>query len=139
MNIGFTGTRSGMTEVQLDTVRSVLWQLRYHPSQPKLHHGDCVGADEQADALAEELDIYRVAHPGPQPKTRAYCEASEIREPRPFLTRNRDIVEETEVLLAAPGTDHEVRRSGTWATVRYARQAGRLIWIIYPDGRIETS
>ncbi len=43
---------------------------------------------------------------------------------RESLDRNLRLVAECDVLVAAPLTDAEVRRSGTWATVRYARRRG---------------
>lgn len=41
------------------------------------------------------------------------------------LARNRRIVAAVDVLIAAPETDREELRSGTWATIRYARAAGK--------------
>ena len=42
----------------------------------------------------------------------------------------------TDTLVAAPKEDEEVVRSGTWATVRYARKAGRVVLVVRPDGTI---
>src|SRR5262245_41796084 len=50
-----------------------------------------------------------------------------------YLVRNRDIVEETDLLIAAPANAVEHLQSGTWCTVRYARRSGRHS-IIRPDG-----
>ena len=41
----------------------------------------------------------------------------------PPLVRNRNIVRAVDIMIAAPATDKEELRSGTWATVRYCRQA----------------
>jgi hypothetical protein len=38
--------------------------------------------------------------------------------------------------VAAPRTPIETLRSGTWATVRYARAYGRPVWIVLPDGSV---
>jgi hypothetical protein len=51
-------------------------------------------------------------------------------------SRNHDIVDETELLIACPGELAEAVRSGTWATVRYARKLGRPIVIFWPDGSV---
>jgi len=53
---------------------------------------------------------------------------------RPPLTRNHDIVDCTELLIACPKSMKEELRSGTWATVRYARKLERPVIIIYPNG-----
>jgi hypothetical protein len=52
------------------------------------------------------------------------------------MERNRKIVDVVEVLLAVPFEDAEVLRSGTWATVRYARRVRRTTVIIRPSGVI---
>ena len=44
---------------------------------------------------------------------------------RPYLDRNRDIARACSVLIALPETLVEVQRSGSWATVRYAREYGK--------------
>lgn len=66
----------------------------------------------------------------------AHKTADEERAPKPYLVRNRDIVEETELLIAAPAKAVEHLQSGTWSTVRYARRFGRPISIIRPDGTV---
>ena len=53
----------------------------------------------------------------------------------PFLTRNHNIVLFSDVMLATPKQVEEQRRgSGTWATIRYARQAEKPLAIVWPDG-----
>lgn len=47
---------------------------------------------------------------------------------------NRDIVAETDELIATPKGFQEERRSGTWATVRYALKARKPVTVIWPDG-----
>jgi predicted Rossmann fold nucleotide-binding protein DprA/Smf involved in DNA uptake len=37
-------------------------------------------------------------------------------------------------MIATPHSYVEIGRSGTWATVRYARKAGKPIYLILPDG-----
>ena len=58
---------------------------------------------------------------------------------RQFLSEQVDlsvVAEGVNGLIAAPGGFVEERRSGTWATIRYARQAGRRIWVVKPDGSV---
>jgi len=63
--------------------------------------------------------------------------ASDIRRnPKPYLERNHNIVDESELLIACPKSKEEELRSGTWATVRYARKKGVRIILIYPDGSV---
>ncbi len=110
MKVGFTGTREGMSQSQRDQFMAVISWLS-HRGALEFHHGGAEGADTEA---AEIVDggARIVVH---KPKR---MNADEL------LARNRVIVAEAEVLVAAPETDTEQQRSGTWATVRYARQKG---------------
>lgn len=134
MKIGFTGTSKGMTRKQKDT----LWDTKVHYGEIEFHHGDCIGADEQAHAIFTDKVfnqiVKTVIHPPTDPKKRAFCKGDEILPERPYLDRNKDIVDATEILIATPETSLEVLRSGTWSTVRYAIRRHRLVILIFPDG-----
>lgn len=47
------------------------------------------------------------------------------------------MIDEIELLVACPSTAREILRSGTWATIRYARKARILIVRVNPDGSME--
>lgn len=130
--IGFTGTREGMTQDQRCQFALMLKEL----NASEFHHGDCIGADSEAHVTWLKLDKGDpVIHPPVVSTYRAYCESSRICEPKDYLMRNRDIVDATDVLLACPKEfDEQVRGSGTWYTIRYARQRGKQVIIIFPDG-----
>lgn len=130
MKVGFTGTRKGMSTSQLNQLRCVLYGLK---QIVEFHHGGAEGADKQADAFVSFGDtIPIVLHPCPGvvgEKTlgrnrRATYNGHDVewREALPPLTRNQNIVHEVDLLIAAPEADMETVRSGTWATVRYARR-----------------
>jgi hypothetical protein len=55
---------------------------------------------------------------------------------RPYLDRNREIVDNTDVLVACPAGPEE-RRSGTWSTIRHALRWGVPVILCWPDGRAE--
>ena len=100
----------------------------------EFHHGDCIGADAEAHrgALALKIPVY--VHPPTVANKRAFCEGADFFHPaEDYLYRNRRIVDSTEILIAAPRTSREMLRSGTWATIRYARKRGRPIYLITPD------
>ena len=137
MRVGITGTRDGMTLRQLVTLERMLEEM----GPPKeLHHGDCVGVDAEAHETAETLEIKNIViHPPDVSTHRAFCRSEFVRPERPYLTRNREMVREIDVLIVIPKGDKETRRSGTWATVRYARKRGVDVRIIFPDGSVEVS
>lgn len=130
VHVGFTGTRSGMTGQQKDKVR---YFLDIFFSAMFARHGDCVGADTQFHQLARSRGLGVTIHPPSDPKLRAYNDGC-VLPPKPYLERNKDIVEWSDVVLATPGERDEVLRSGTWSTIRYAKKLGKPVIIVYPDG-----
>lgn len=135
--VAFTGTSAGLTPEQLSALR-----LQFFTRAPaELHHGMCVGGDAAAHAMAKRYGYRVVGHPGlnkrGEPAGRApLLGLDEVLPAKPYLKRNRDIVAGASVLFAAPKGMKEERRSGTWATVRYARQAGVPIVLFWPDGSV---
>jgi hypothetical protein len=128
MIIGVTATRKGLSESQLRYFRE------YLSPGDVVHHGDCIGGDEQLDQIAKEAGCRRVAHPCTLSGQRAFCDCEEIRDAKPPIVRNHDIVNEVQVILAFPSSRTEQRRSGTWATIRYAAMRNRsALHIIYPQ------
>lgn len=138
-DLGFTGTREGMTDRQQRSVYTLVLML----DPWNVHHGDCVGADDQMDQIAVELGIGVCVHPPLDPKHRAWCDTRPhdadflLYEPRPYLNRNHAIVTDTEGLIATPKTMVETKRSGTWATIRYALRHEGPVWIVRPDGSVK--
>jgi hypothetical protein len=131
---GFTGTRLGMTQAQKATLHDFL----SHGSG-EFHHGDCIGADSEAHDIAAECGYRIVLHPPSEPALRAWRVVPDhmMRPKRPYLDRNRDIVRDTDSLIATPAEAEEQKRSGTWSTVRFARKQGKLVVLILPDGTIQ--
>ena len=115
--------------------RTFIVSLCSRLSTAELHHGDCIGADADMHDLAKEFGFCIILHPPIKSAKRAFCKgADEEREPKEYIPRDHDIVDETEFLIATPNGTSEILRSGTWATIRYARKLGRRILIVYPDG-----
>jgi hypothetical protein len=102
-----------------------------------VHHGDCIGADADFHTIALSRGLSIVIHPPENPVKRAYCSPGQVMRPKPYLDRNHDIVDSCTLLIACPSTDEEEVRSGTWATIRYARKVSRTRIIVYPSGRVE--
>jgi imidazolonepropionase-like amidohydrolase len=130
--LGFTGTQKGLTPAQRLSLRRVL-----RVGADAFHHGDCIGADAEAHAVAQELGLSIVIHPPLISTKRAFCQGAHYTyPPRPYMNRNHDIVDAAKWLVACPRRE-EVLHSGTWATVRYARKRGVPIMIVWPDGRVQ--
>lgn len=103
----------------------------------EFHHGDCIGSDADAHEIACFLEWDIVIHPPEAEQLRAWCApAKHICDPLPYLDRNKEIVRQTDCLIAAPREREEQLRSGTWSTIRFARMLRKRYMIIYPDGGI---
>lgn len=135
MKIGFTGTRHGCTVPQQLALEKCLREL----TVTEAHHGDCVGADYQFHDLMTRLHPYVevTAHPATLGlHLRAFTSAVHREPAKPPLKRNRDIVDATDMLIGCPASMSEQLRSGTWATIRYARSKGKPVTLILLDGKI---
>ena len=129
MRVGFTGTQVGMSPFQ----RAALWKVLRETAVEEFHHGLCLGADEEAHEIAVELGLRIIGHPPIKTGKKMRTKPKEfvcICRPREYLARNHDIVDETDMLIAAPKFLHEELRSGTWATVRYAQKHGKPVTIL---------
>lgn len=139
MILGVTGTRSGPTVAQHAAFSRF---MRRCPPEAFVH-GGASGWDVLAHMIVANLrpsvpiDIYPadgqicpawnfIGWPG---NTTVYPEA-------PPLERNRVITERIHWLIAVPRQDAEELRSGTWSTVRYAREIGCPVYLIRSDGTI---
>lgn len=128
MKIGFTGTQKGMSQRQREGLTRLVLSLRII----EFHHGGCIGADSQAHDIVRNMSqgTRVVVHPPSNPYKRAFKEGDIVRDELPYLERNIKIVQETRLLIAAPSSLQEELRSGTWATIRYARKMGQPLLIL---------
>jgi hypothetical protein len=138
---GFSGSQDGITPQQ----RGWLVRTMHSIGMTEFHHGGCVGSDEEAHRIAlecftEPAEKPIKVHPasGVAPwKVSGVClrphPLVEVLPPKKPLLRNRDIANPAQILLATPNSEERLR-SGTWATVRYARKIGVPVWVCYPDG-----
>ena len=122
MKLGITGTRKGISQPQ------TLYFIRFMSENniSELHHGGCRGVDLQLEDTANKLfqNVYIVTH---LPKKK---------DSEQYIKRNHEIVDICDYLLAFPYAS-EVLRSGTWATIRYAKKVGKEGKIIYANGLTE--
>jgi hypothetical protein len=138
---GFTGTREGLTSFQRFNLMRLLTAL--HPLG--LHHGDCVGADAEVHGICLGLAIPISIHPPDKDACQAHCAlfrngymVQELFPPKPYLARNHDIVDKSDYLIACVKGPEELVGSGTWATIRYARTVKVPVFILYPDGLVDS-
>lgn len=140
MKIGFTGTQVGMTPMQLLKVA----QMIAKNALTEAHIGDCVGADSEflqlvqlANTNKQFAHIKTHGHVPLNPSKRVFGKYDVEHPPKAYLDRNHDIVDASDVMIATPKENEEQQRSGTWATIRYAKRTGTKLVIVFPDGNIK--
>lgn len=138
----FTGTsRAKLSIPQIISLEEVIWDV-FEKGCIWLSHGEAAGADKIANSLAHRAGMQTISHPWTGNKDANgrwhRFQFIDIRtEPKDDpIERNHDIVDDGMLLIAAPSCP-EYMRSGTWATVRYARKVHKPRVIVWPDGRIE--
>lgn len=139
---GETGTRDGAQPRQL---ASVAWLFAKYGIKT-LHDGDCKGVDSQLFDLAKAFQVGVVMHPPTNPANRAFRgmkdDAVILRLPKGYYVRDRDIVDESEVMVGVPKQNFEPEESwkrgkgGTWYTINYARKQEKPIATVWPNGLI---
>jgi hypothetical protein len=137
MRFGFTG--SGTKTFPPQRAAFTSWVSANANRFDGFDHGDCIEADAFAHDVVREFTAARIAiHPPLKGDKRAFREGDEAWMPKPYLSRNQDVVRASDMLLAMPHGEEELR-SGTWSTIRFARKLGRPVVIFWPDGQITSS
>ncbi len=138
MILGFTGSRYGLQPAQGGSLARL---LRLAQGVTEFHHGCCKGGDTEAVTHLNYWipDAKIVGHPSNLEKwthPTALGLSHELLPPKPPLERNLDIVNAAEWIIACPSGPEQFQGSGTWATIRTARKAKKVITLIWPDGSI---
>lgn len=135
MTIGFTGTRQidKISEGRLSLLAA--WLEMYSLRNQDIPgvtvvHGCAYGADTFVHERCLQYNIPIIGRP-------TYNRNSNLTNfmylylPEAPLIRNKKIVDNCDILIALPiDKDVEELRSGTWATIRYARKLNKKIIII---------
>ena len=131
MKVAFTGTRKGMSPHQKKVFRKFCEKHAF--DMTTFHHGSCIGADKDASDIVWEVCAAQIAaHPCTLVKQQAHTKAHTRYPALDPIERNHVMVDAADILIACPATAEEVLRSGTWATIRYAKKMGKEVKIINP-------
>ena len=139
MDVGFTGTRKGLSEKQRKTLISQIETFKENESILG-YHGDCIGADAEFHEILVNFGFHIVIYPPFKDDFRAFCDTGTfiIKEPKSYFERNRLIVNDCDLLIACPfmenETDLENYKGGTQYTIEYALTRNKKVIIIYRDG-----
>jgi hypothetical protein len=142
-SVGVSGTREEMPAEQQHTFFSLIIEA-IRLGATEVHHGACVGADAFVHFHMQTQLVTTHVHP---PSDTAFSAMSFLmrhnrrvdHDPKPYAARNQDIVDASDVLIAAPRypeKDSRSKHSGTWMTVRKAADAGMLVLIAGAGGEV---
>ena len=127
VHVGITGTRKGVSSARMSKLEKQLCKIMDQTGKDiDLHHGDCVGVDADAHSVAVKLGQKVTLHPPDNKKLRAHKNhwRCTFEEPKPYLERNKDIVNQSKILIGMPIDPNVKSRGGTWSTIDYARKQG---------------
>lgn len=131
----FTGVARALSPEEVERVREAVRALT---DGSVFVTGGAVGVDSLVAAAAAEFfpEARHLVIAPAAPWSERVPEGAELRyaaagrtDPDSYMLRNDALVAEADVLIAFPEGAREVLRSGTWATVRRARKAGRPVRI----------
>jgi hypothetical protein len=149
-HLGVTGTRRKNEGGHSFPTHDQLWAMEQMIAMGVshgawwLHHGACTGWDEAAVRYVRAAfpGLVTVAHPPIKEDhlSRAAIEGSHIvHKPKNYHDRDHDIAVVSEFLLSGPAWaehDERARRSGTWLTIRLARNFGTISYACDLEGNI---
>jgi len=123
MKVGFTGTREGMTDLQKF---SLLQKLRIF-APLEVNHGMCAGADTEFHQIIRDCfpECVIIGHPPERDFMKVDLGCDKYRRPYPYLERDRNIVDASDILIACPLEMTKNPRSGTWFTYSYSLERYR--------------
>lgn len=139
--LGITGTREGMNSLQKKSFLQVVSKLlEKYPTLNNFHQGCCVGVDNETARLVDSLYGFTVTdHPPTNKSLVGDYKGHTSREEKNYLARNRDIVNESQVMIAI--TKQMVMPSppsgGTWYTLNYSIKNKKETYHIKPDGSVD--
>lgn len=138
INVGITGTRNGMTKAQRETFFQTLEHIVFkYPTIKRFHHGQCIGVDVESAIMAEDdFDLFIISHPPIKEDLIGECFNHEIRPAKSYFARNRDIVDESDLMFVVPLTKEHQNKGGTWYTHDYALKHEKPTIVINPQGQL---
>lgn len=153
MKIGITGTRDGMTLDQEYMFRQTIIKLDNEERITELRGGDCIGVDDEAINLMYEYregelliiekgrlpsPLKLICHPPIKEELRAFNPHYDLILPaKSYHARNKDIVDNSDVVIVIPKEISWQSKGGTWMTHDYAVKKGKRVIVMWPDGSIQ--
>jgi len=116
----------------MERKKETLIQLPQEYRPVEFHHGGCIGADAEARAIVQKYCATAtvIIHPPADLRLRAFCRADSYMVASSDVAR--DLVDQCDILVAAPGTSGEGQGSETWAAITCARERNVTVVVLEP-------
>ena len=138
MNVGVTASSTVITSMQEHMLRFWLQGIYNRRGEASwFHHGDCIEGDAKAHDIAVDIGFKVHTHPPTNDSKRAFKMSNRQSKPKEYLVRNREIVDDVQLMFVLPDSMQEKLRSGTWSTYRYTKACKKAYVVIFPDGSVE--
>ena len=132
-SVGITASRHGLSDIQRRALTTFLHRARMAGAS-RFHHGCCVGGDEIGAGIAYNLGYRVIGHPPIKTELMTEAFSHELRKPKGYLERDRDIVHESDAMIGLPSRPEVRRGSGTWYTVHYAQKMSHARLVVASNG-----
>jgi len=132
MKLGFTGTRKGLTQIQTTVLANFLCFI--DDDFNTLLQGQCIGADYKSCLMAKDKYWSIESYPPTDKRFVHNFKCDIYHDEKPYLERNKLIVENSDYMVCCPKEMEEQLRGGTWYTIRYTKWIDKPHTIIYPNG-----
>ncbi len=134
LDVGFSGSRHGMTHEQL----AHYYQILNTTPIRTLHQGCCTGADRQAYMgayyLRKQITIHSWPPTKPDWEAHDWPQYTDIMHAHlDYHDRDREIVHNSGLLIATPKSLKD-KSGGTWYTISYAQAQEVPVLLIKPSG-----
>lgn len=136
-DLGITGTRNGMTKEQQASFELLVESLlKTHPTLINFHQGQCIGVDVEAANYLHTKNLTIISHSPIKVDLIGESHVDISMEPQGYFQRNRNIVDSSQIMIVVPYTNEHQSFGGTWYTHDYAVKRKKIVYVIYPEGRI---
>ncbi len=130
--VGFIGTSERLNPHQLGRVRSVLVGF----AATEIHLGGRTEPDAQILRLADELGLWRFAHPDTEDLSASILDTDGSYRAASHEKSQAGIIEVSQALIFAPGATEKPESGSTWAVVHLAEAQEKPVVVVDVHGGV---
>jgi len=133
--IGIISSNIIRTGKSFETFEKVISKLR---DIREVHHGDNKGIDSDIHDLFTEKAVKTIIYPSIDASNRANNLTEFEKKPKNNTTRYKRIIRKTDYIFTFPSNNRKNSKTSIWSVIKYAINLHKPVYIIYPNGDLET-